>query len=176
VINACEHQTFENDYWIIRRFGVIPYFTHSKLVDWIDEAGKTIGFEVKSERRSSAHGKIFQIDSRWYKNQKLFAFLEAERRWEINHIIGHLTCCVDYAVQEKVHPFFVLVYLENEADHCKRLKKTWSWLTRMLPSVLKVRCLPIYTKKGDARVGLHVSQITKKAFSEKIKELTDYHI
>jgi hypothetical protein len=46
----------------------------------------------------------------------------------------------------------------------------------MLPSVLKVRCLPIYTKKGDARVGLHVSQITKEAFSEKIKELTDYHI
>jgi len=155
------------------RFVIIPYFTHSKLVDWIDEAGKSLGFEVKTERRSRAHGKIFQIDSLWYKNQELFAFLEAERRWEINHIIGHLTCCVDYAVQEKTQPFFVLVFLSNEANHCKRLIKTWKWLTRMLPPVLKVRCLPIYTKRDDARVGLHASTITKGAFCEKIKELTN---
>jgi len=142
------------------------------LVDWIDEAGKTLGFEVKSERRSRAHGKIFQIDSMWFKNQRLFAFLEAERRCEMNHIIGHLTCCVDYAVQEKAVPFFILVYLENEADHCKRLKKTWSWLIRMLPPVLKIRCLPIYTKKSERRVGLHASTITKEVFCDKIKELT----
>ncbi len=46
------------------------------MVDWIDEAGKALGFEVKSERRSRAHEKIFQIDSMWYKNQKLFALLK----------------------------------------------------------------------------------------------------
>lgn len=141
-------------------------------MDWIDEAGKTLGFEVKSESRRKAHGKIFQIDSMWYKNHELFAFFEAERRWEMNHIIGHLTCCVDYAIQEKAHPFFVLVYLENEADHCKRFKNAWEWLTRMLPPFLKVRCLPIYTKREDKRDGLHASTITKDAFYKKIKELT----
>lgn len=154
------------------RFVIIPYFTHGKLVDWIDEAGRTLGFEVKSERRSEAHGKIFQIDSMWFKKRELFAFFEAERRWEMNHIIGHLTCCVDYSVQEKAHPFFVLVFLENEADHCKRLIKTWRWLTRLLPPVLKVRCLPIYTKKDDRGIGLHASSITKEDFCRKIKELT----
>jgi len=80
---------------------------------------------------------------------------------------------VDYAVQDKTQPFFVLVFLSNKAYHCKRLIKTWKWLTRMLPPVLKVRCLPIYTKRDDARVGLHASTITKGAFCEKIKELTN---
>lgn len=142
------------------------------MVDWIDEAGKALGFEVKSERRVETHGKIFQIDSMWFKNRELFAFFEAERRWEMNHIIGHLTCCVDYALQENANPFFVLVFLENEYNHCKRLKETWNWLTRMLTPVLSVKCLPIYIKRGDKRDGLHASTITKEAFCEKIKELT----
>jgi len=43
----------------------MPYFTHGKLVEWID-AGRTLGFEVKSDKRRKAHGKIFQIDSMWY--------------------------------------------------------------------------------------------------------------
>ena len=141
-------------------------------MDWIVAAGKTLGFEVKRERKSSAHGKIFQIDSTWFRNRELFAFVEAERRWEINHIIGHLTCCVDYAVQEKVSPFFILIFLENEADHCKRLTNTWAWLTRLLPPTLKVRCVPIYMKRGETRDGLHVSTITKEAFCNKIQEVT----
>jgi len=149
----------------------IPYFTHRKLVNWINEAGESLGFEVKSEKRRIAHGKIFQMDSLWFKNQKLFVFLEAERRWEINHIIGHLTCCADYAIQEKIHPFFILVFLENETNHCKRLDETWHWLTRMIPSTLMVKCLPIYTKRDEKRVGLHVSTITKEDFSKTIKEL-----
>ena len=135
-----------------------------------------MGFEVKSERRIRSHGKIFQIDCMWFKNQKLFAFLEAEKRWEANHIIGHLTCCVDYAVQEKAEPFFVLVFLENESDHCIRLIRTWKWLTRMLPPVLKVRCLPIYTKGDNTRVGLQASKITEDAFCTKIKELINENL
>jgi len=149
----------------------LPYFTHSKLVNWIDEAGTTLGFEVKSEKRSKVHEKIFQIDSMWFKEKELFAFFEAEIRWEMNHIIGHLTCCVDYAIQEKVKPFFVLVFLENEADHCKRLANTWEWLKRMLPAALKFKCLPIYTKRSEKRSGLHVSTITQQAFCERIMRL-----
>jgi hypothetical protein len=105
---------------------VTPYFTHGKLADWIDEAGKMLGYEVKHASRRKTHGKIFQIDSMWFQNQELFAFVEAEKRWEMNHIIGHLTCCADYAFQEQANPFFVLVYLENEANHCKRLRNTWN--------------------------------------------------
>ncbi len=45
-------------------------------MDWIDAAGKALGFEVRRERRSQAHGKIFQIDSMWLKNRELFAFLK----------------------------------------------------------------------------------------------------
>ena len=141
------------------------------MVDWIDEAGKNLGFEVRSERRSKTHGKIFQMDSMWFKNREIFAFFEAERHWEINHIIGHLTCCVDYALQENIHPFFVLVFLENEYDHCIILNESWNWLTRLLPPVLKLKCLPIYIKRGDKRDGLHSSRITEEAFCEKIKEL-----
>ncbi|MCK5626335.1 hypothetical protein KAI11_05715 [Candidatus Bathyarchaeota archaeon] len=150
---------------------IIPYFTHRKLVNWINEAGKSLGFEVKSERRRKTHGKIFQMDSMWFKNQRLFAFLEAEKRWEINHIIGHLMCCADYATQEKIHPFFILVFLENETNHCKRLDDTWKWLTRMVPSALKIRCLPIYTKRDEKMDRLYASTITKEFFNEKLKEL-----
>lgn len=148
----------------------MPYFTHGKLVEWID-AGRTLGFEVKSDKRRKAHGKIFQIDSMWYKNQELFAFFEAETKWEINHIIGHLVCCLDYAVQEKVEPFFILVFLENEAYRCKRLVNTWRWLAGRFPLVLNIRCLPIYMKKNEKRFGLHASTVTMRAFCKKIKEL-----
>lgn len=130
-----------------------------------------LGFEVKKEKRRSAHGKIFQIDSMWFKNHQLFAFLEAEKRWELNHIIGHLICCVDYAVQEKITPFFLLVYLETETNHCKRLLNTWTWLTRMIPPVLEVRCLPICIKKNVHPDAIHASTITKKALCNKILEL-----
>ena len=77
-------------------------FTHGKLVKGINNAGTTLGFTVKSEKRQITHGKIFQIDSMWFKDQQLVAFDEAERRWKTNHIIGHLTCCIDYALQEAV--------------------------------------------------------------------------
>ena len=152
----------------------MPYFTHRKLVDWIDEAGKTLGYVVKSEKRRKTHGKIFQIDSMWFNDQQtLFAFFEAETRWEMNHIIGHLTCCTDYALQENVRPLFILVFLENDADHCIRLRKTWAWLTRpsLLPQVLRIQCLPIYMKSNEKRSGLHVRTITQKAFAQKIDEL-----
>jgi hypothetical protein len=153
----------------------IPYFTHRKLVDWIVEAGTQLGFKVLRERRCTTHGKVFQIDSQWHNEQKLYAFVEAERRWEINHIISHLTCCVDYAIQENASPFFILVYLENEHDHCTRLMNTWQWLTRMLPAILKVRCLPLYTGKSETRVGLSASQITIGAFTEAMKELIRFN-
>ena len=84
----------------------MPFFTHDKLVKWINNAGTTLGFTVKSAKRHITHGKIFQIDSMWFKDQQLVAFVEAERRWETNHIIGHLTYCIDYALQEDVQPFF----------------------------------------------------------------------
>jgi hypothetical protein len=108
----------------------IPYFTHGRLVEWIDEAGKTLGFTVKSETRRKTHGKIFQIDSMWFNDHKFVAFVEAETRWEMNHIIGHLTCCIDYALQEKVQPFFILVFLENEAEHCSRLRLHVATITK----------------------------------------------
>ena len=73
-------------------------------MDWIVEAGTQLGFKVLREHRCTTHGKVFQIDSQWHNEQKLYAFVEAERRWEINHIIGHLTCCVDYAVQVNATP------------------------------------------------------------------------
>ncbi len=49
---------------------IIPYFTHRKLVNWINDAGQSLDFEVKSERRRITHGKIFQMDSMWFKNQR----------------------------------------------------------------------------------------------------------
>jgi hypothetical protein len=149
----------------------IPYFTHGKLANWIDEAGRALGYMVKRESRRKTHGKIFQIDSMWFQNRKLVAFVEAEKRWEMNHIIGHLICCTDYAVQEKAHPFFILVYLENEANHCVRLRNTWQWLTRMIPAALKVKCLPIYMRKNETRQGLHASVLTPEAFRNTIKEI-----
>ncbi len=149
----------------------MPFFTHGRLVKWINVAGKTLGFTVKSEKRHITHGKIFQIDSMWFKNRQLVAFVEAERRWETNHIIGHLTCCIDYALQEGVQPFFVLVFLENESDHCNRLHHTWKWLTRLLPPVLKIKCLPIYIKRNETRAGLHSATITQTTFTQQIQEL-----
>jgi hypothetical protein len=89
----------------------------------------------------------------------------------MNHIIGHLTCCIDYALQEEVQPFFILVFLENEADHCSRLQNTWEWLTRLLPPLLKIRCLPIFMKKNEQREGLHVATITKSEFAHKIQSM-----
>jgi hypothetical protein len=140
-------------------------------VEWIDDAGKAVGFTVKSETRRKTHGKLFQIDSLWFKDRQLVAFVEAETRWEMNHIIGHLTCCIDYALQEAVHPFFLLVFLENDADHCSRLHHTWHWLTSLLPPRLQIRCLPLLTRKNDPRDGLHVATITKHEFAHAIQRL-----
>lgn len=72
------------------------------MINWIDEAGRSLGFQVETERRQKTHGKIFQIDSTWFKDSKFVAFVEAERRWDINHIIGHLVCCADFASQERI--------------------------------------------------------------------------
>lgn len=141
------------------------------MVDWIGEAGRSLGFQVETERRQISHGKIFQIDSTWFKGDELVAFVEAERRWDINHLIGHLVCCADFASEEKYRPYFVLVFLENASSHSNRLDRVWRWMKRFVPDTLKVRELPIFIKKEDIREGLHASTVTKKGFTNEIRQL-----
>jgi hypothetical protein len=151
----------------------IPYFTHKRMINWIDEAGRSLGFQVQTERRQKTHGKIFQIDSTWFKDSKLVAFVEAERRWDINHIIGHLVCCADFASQERNKPYFILVFLENASNHSNRLDSVWRWLKRFVPDTLKVRGPPIFIKKEYERVGLHASKVTIKGFTNEIRQLVN---
>lgn len=141
------------------------------MVDWIDEAGRSLGFQVETESRRNAHGKIFQIDSIWFKEGRLVAFVEAEKRWDINHIIGHLVCCADFTSQEQAKPHFILVFLKNAANHSNRLMNVWRWLKRIVPDNLEIRCLPIYIKKGDRRQGLHASTIEEEDFINEIKRI-----
>ena len=141
------------------------------MVDWIDEAGRSLGFQVETESRQNSHGKIFQIDSIWFKDCELFAFVEAEKRWDINHIIGHMVCCADFASQKQAKPYFILVFLENVENHLNSLRNAWRWLKRMVPDTLEVIGLPIYIKKGDRRQGLHASTVTKRDFINEIGQI-----
>jgi len=149
----------------------MPYFTHKKMVQWISDAGVQLGFQVQTERRSKTKGKTFQIDSTWSKDGKVAAFVEAEHRWETNHIIGHLTCCSVYAQQENIKPKFILVYLENRGQLSKRLSSTWRWLREFLPDTLEVKALPIHVSKEKDQDGLHASNITKEDFSKELNHL-----
>ena len=149
----------------------MPYFTHKRMVEWVGDAGVKLGFQVKTERRSKINGKVFQIDSTWGREGKLIAFVEAERRWEINHIIGHLTCCSVFAEQEKVRPYFVLVFLEKGAGLSKRLESTWRWLKGFLPDSLEVRSLPIHVEKDGKPEGLHASTVTREDFAKEFARL-----
>lgn len=150
----------------------MPYFTHKKMVQWISEAGVQLGYQVQTERRSRINGKIFQIDCTWVKNGTLTAFVEAEHRWETNHIIGHLTCCSAYAQHENIKPYFILVYLENGAKLSNRLYGTWRWLQEFLPSTLVVKALPIEISKdiGDQQ-GILASTITKDEFAQELERV-----
>jgi hypothetical protein len=47
----------------------------------------------------------------------------------------------------------------------------WQWLTRLLPPLLKIRCLPIFMKKSEQREGLHVATITQSKFAHKIRAI-----
>lgn len=145
----------------------MPYFAHKRMIEWINEAGRNLGFRVESEKRQNTYGKIFQIDSTWFDDSKLVAFVEAERRWDINHIMGHLVCCADFANQEKYKPYFILVFLENASSYSNRLDGAWRWLKRLVPDTLIVRGLLVFIKKGDEREGLHASTVTKKASQMK---------
>jgi hypothetical protein len=141
------------------------------MIEWIATAGQRLGFHVETERRRKTHGKIFQIDTTWFKAGQLTAFVEAEKRWDINHIIGHLACCADFAHHEQITPYFLLVFLENAANHSNRLRNTWTWLQRLVPPSLEVRDLPIYLKKNDPRPGLHASTITMEEFTAELDKL-----
>ena len=150
----------------------MPYFTHKKMVQWISEAGIQLGYQVQTERRSRINGKVFQIDCAWVKNGKVSAFVEAEHRWETNHIIGHLTCCSAYAHHENIKPYFILVYLENGAKLSKRLYNTWKWLQEFLPPSLVVKALPIQiSKDNEDQRGLRASRITKDEFAQEFERL-----
>ena len=149
----------------------MPFFTHDKLVKWINNAGTTLGFTVKSAKRHITHGKIFQIDSMWFKDQQLVAFVEAERRLgnESHHRAPHLLYRL--CVARGRSTLLLLVFLENESDHCTRLCHTWKWLTRLLPPVLKTKGLPIYIKRNETRSGLHSATITHTKFTQQIQEM-----
>lgn len=55
-------------------------------MDWNDDTGKSLSFEVNRKRRSRVRRKALQIDSIGYKNQTIFSFPEAEKRRKMDQI------------------------------------------------------------------------------------------